>query len=112
MDSFVLVDHANNVHSVKKLLSIGRDSKEQVISELNGLEVAIDDTRVSHKHCSIIFDEWKRQYMLVNHSKNGTFVNDVLLLDEAHLLHNDDRIVLNKKNPNTTFTFKNRGLAH
>lgn len=105
-----IVDHNNAAHSFKKLVTIGRNIDDEFL----GPDVKIDgiDPRVSRKHCSIVFDDWHNVYTLLNHSKNGTFVNDVLVFDEPQNLHDDDQISLNKKNPNTTFLFKSQTISH
>ncbi len=107
-----LTDQNGEVHTFRKLLSLGREPKDDSLKQLNVLDVSIDnsDTRISHKHCSIVFDDWRNAYLLLNHSKNGTFVNDMLVFDEPQPLHNDDKIQLNKRNSNSTFIFKSRSV--
>jgi hypothetical protein len=110
MEQASLVDYENTVTSIKKIATLGREPKDQFLRDFYSLDVSIDDPRVSHKHCTLVFDEWKKQFVLINHSKNGTVVNDISYVDEPCILHNEDRIILNKKNANTAFLFKTQLL--
>jgi hypothetical protein len=101
-----LRDCLGNNFNFEKRLCIGRGFKDTVITEAIEVDVTVDDRHVSQQHCSLIYDDWTRRCSLINHSKNGTYVNGMVVFAEPYELRSDDQIVLNSYNPSTTFIFK------
>ncbi|KAL9645548.1 hypothetical protein ABK040_000612 [Willaertia magna] len=73
-----------------------------------------DNSFISHKHCSIVFDDLKRSFVLINHSKNGTWVNGTQKVQfEPYLLPNEKTIITLDKNDqsNTSFQFEVQSIT-
>ncbi|MBN2394286.1 MAG: winged helix-turn-helix domain-containing protein [Anaerolineae bacterium] len=65
-------------------LRLGRDSAQ------NDVALPASDKRISRQHLEVI-EEFGR-WVLVDHSRNGVLVNDVLLCNDRHALQHGDRI--------------------
>ncbi|KAG2374287.1 hypothetical protein C9374_010857 [Naegleria lovaniensis] len=86
---------------------IGRGSCPDDLDNSQFYSIGEGETRVSHKHCSIIYDSSRDQFFLLNHSKNGTWSrngNQKVQFEPAQL-EDTERFYLEKDNK-CGFVFK------
>ncbi len=69
------------------------DKSRMVIGRLDECDIAIDDPRISKRHCEIIFDKDDKFYIEDIGSKNFTFLNGKKIKKKFHLIYGDRIIV-------------------
>lgn len=87
-------DHKVHVIPIDKEFLLGREGLHEIPWEYG---------YVSRKHAVIKYDARSRNYILIDHSKNGTYIGKEKIHNSHHILQDSDKISLALRGYNYTF---------